>query len=158
MTDNKVSPVEKRLIEAKIVRQILVEMIGEIGEEKAWEILDRTITKLSIDEGIEYARNVSCDATPESYMNLMMDWSEDGTLEIIPVSVSLKHAHFRINRCRYAEMYQQAGMTDLGKVLSCGRDGTVCLGYNPNITLNRAQTIMDGAAVCDFHLKLTEVG
>ena len=63
---------------------------------------------------------------------------------------------FNVKRCRYAEMYRELGMADLGRVLSCNRDGAFCTGFNPAIQLTRTQTIMEGAEFCDFRYTLPE--
>ena len=57
---------------------------------------------------------------------------------------------FNVTRCRYAEMYRELGMADLGGIFSCGRDGALSTGFNSRIKLARTQTIMEGASHCDF--------
>jgi hypothetical protein len=47
-------------------------------------------------------------------------------------------------------MYRVLGIQDLGKSLSCGRDFALADGFNPRMKLARTQTIMEGAAFCDF--------
>jgi hypothetical protein len=63
---------------------------------------------------------------------------------------------FNVRRCRYAEMYQLLGIPELGSLLSCSRDFALIEGFNPHIRLARSQTIMGGAAVCDFRFWLEE--
>jgi len=41
----------------------------------------------------------------------------------------------------------------MGPVLSCIRDFSFITGFNPQIELNRTQTIMEGAKYCDFRFK-----
>jgi hypothetical protein len=60
---------------------------------------------------------------------------------------------FDVVRCRYAEMYQALGIPELGSVLSCNRDAALVEGFNPHIQLTRTQTIMEGAACCDFRYR-----
>ncbi len=48
------------------------------------------------------------------------------------------------------------GLAEIGHILSCGRDGTFCTGYNPKISLERTQTIMQGASHCDFRYRWEE--
>jgi len=57
---------------------------------------------------------------------------------------------FHVTRCRYAEMYRDMGLGDIGHLLSCQRDGTFCEGYDKRLKLKRTQTIMQGASHCDF--------
>ncbi|MEC9153469.1 MAG: L-2-amino-thiazoline-4-carboxylic acid hydrolase, partial [Pseudomonadota bacterium] len=45
---------------------------------------------------------------------------------------------------------------ELGFIFSCGRDGKMFGGFNPNIKFKRTQTIMQGAEYCDFRLSLEE--
>ena len=61
---------------------------------------------------------------------------------------------FNVTRCRYAEMYQDMGLGDIGHLLSCNRDGDFCVGYNPEINMTRTQTIMKGADHCDFRFRI----
>jgi hypothetical protein len=47
-------------------------------------------------------------------------------------------------------MYRSLGMAELGAVLSCNRDYSLVEGFNPEIQLERKQTIMQGASCCTF--------
>ncbi|MEO0547843.1 MAG: L-2-amino-thiazoline-4-carboxylic acid hydrolase [Pseudomonadota bacterium] len=55
-------------------------------------------------------------------------------------------------------MCRAMGMAEVGHILSCRRDGTFCTGYNPNIKLDRTQTIMQGASYCDFRYRWEDNG
>jgi hypothetical protein len=55
---------------------------------------------------------------------------------------------------RYAEMYRALGVPELGALLSCNRDFALGEGFNPEMTLTRTQTIMEGAPFCDFRYKV----
>ena len=57
---------------------------------------------------------------------------------------------FNVTRCRYAEMYRLLGIPELGALLSCNRDWALIQGFNPDVHLERTQTIMEGAPFCDF--------
>ena len=59
-------------------------------------------------------------------------------------------AIFDVERCRYAEMYKEMGLGEIGHLLSCQRDATFCQGYDPRLKFTRSQTIMQGASHCDF--------
>ena len=62
---------------------------------------------------------------------------------------------FNVTRCRYAEMYRDLGIPQLGPILSCARDFAMIEGFNPGIRLTRTQTIMEGAALGDFRYRIT---
>jgi hypothetical protein len=57
---------------------------------------------------------------------------------------------FNVVRCRYAEMYRDLGMADLGATLSCNRDAALIEGFSETIQFERSQTLMQGASCCDF--------
>ena len=61
---------------------------------------------------------------------------------------------FNVTRCRYAEMYRALGVPELGALFSCNRDAALIQGFNPDATFERTQTIMQGAAYCDFRYRL----
>jgi hypothetical protein len=53
-------------------------------------------------------------------------------------------------------MYRRLGLTDLGPILSCGRDGAMIEGFNPDIAFQRTQTIMEDGSHCDFRYSSRE--
>ena len=63
---------------------------------------------------------------------------------------------FNVTRCRYAEMYQALSIPELGAALSCNRDIALIQGFNPAVKLTRSQTLMGGAAFCDFRYELKQ--
>ena len=58
--------------------------------------------------------------------------------------------NYNVTRCRYAEMYREMGLGDIGHLLSCNRDASFVEGFAPEIRLDRDQTIMGGARCCTF--------
>jgi hypothetical protein len=53
-------------------------------------------------------------------------------------------------------MYRRLGLEELGPILSCGRDGAMIDGFNPQIDFERTQTLMEGASHCDFRYRKRE--
>ena len=83
-------------------------------------------------------------------------WSAGGALEFEILEKSAERFSFDVTRCRYAEMYREMGLTGLGDVLSCNRDGAFCGGYDARIRMTRTETIMGGAKRCTFRFTLEE--
>ena len=81
-------------------------------------------------------------------------WTRDNALEIEVVEKGEQALFFNVTPCRYAELYKKLGLLELGVIFSCTRDVTLIRGFNPNILLKRTQTIMEGAAYCDFRYTL----
>ena len=77
-------------------------------------------------------------------------WSQDDAVAFDLVEMTAERITMNVTRCRYAEMYKELGMADLGFTLSCARDFAMVEGFNPEIKLERTQTLMEGADHCDF--------
>jgi hypothetical protein len=89
------------------------------------------------------------------FADVQESWKKDNAIQTEILELNRKRFSFNVFRCRYAEMYQHLGIPELGKLLSCDRDFAFVQGYNPNISLCRTQTIMEGASICDFRYELS---
>jgi L-2-amino-thiazoline-4-carboxylic acid hydrolase len=141
----------KRKLQAQVIGPIYAEMVAEIGEEKASAILDSAIRKAAIAEGREFAKKAPGGVTSmQDFIKLYELWTADGALEVKVIEASDTVFNFDVTRCKYAETYKEMGLGKVGHLMSCNRDGTFCEGYDPNIKLDRKQTIMGGASCCTF--------
>jgi hypothetical protein len=141
----------KRRLQAQVIGPIYEEMVQQIGEVRANEILDSAIRKAAIAEGKYFAAQAPAGETSmRDFVALYDLWTADGALEISVLEASDTKFDFNVTQCRYAEMYEEMGLRSIGHLLSCNRDGTFCEGYDSNITLQRDQTIMAGATCCTF--------
>ncbi len=141
----------KRKLQAEVIGPIYAEMVAEIGEDRAARILDAAIRKAAINEGRAFAAKAP-GVTPSmaDFVKLFELWTTGGSLEIDVLEANDKQFDFNVTRCRYAETYKEMGLGKIGHLLSCNRDGSFCEGYDPNLKLERKQTIMEGAACCTF--------
>jgi len=145
----------KRRLQAQVVGPIHAEMVEHLGEETANAILDAAIRKAAIAEGEYFAASEGRPTTMAGFIKLYELWTADGALEMKVLKADDETFDFDITRCRYAETYKEMGLGKIGHLLSCNRDGTFCQGYDPNITLERKHTIMDGAPCCTFRYRYT---
>jgi hypothetical protein len=148
----------KRTLQAQVIGPIYAEMVAQIGEEKADAILDAAIRKAAIAEGKSFAARSGGETSIAGFIKLYELWTADGALEMKVLDASDSTFDFDITRCRYAETYKEMGLGKIGHLLSCNRDGTFCQGYDPNITLERKQTIMEGAPCCTFRYRYKSHG
>jgi hypothetical protein len=155
----EVPTLTKRRLQAQVIGPIFAEMVAQLGEEKAAQILDAAIRKAAIAEGKEFARKAPEGKTSMAdFIKLYELWTADGALEMKVLAANDDVFDFDITRCRYAETYKDMGLGRIGHLLSCNRDGTFCQGYDPNITLERKQTIMEGANCCTFRYRYRTSG
>jgi hypothetical protein len=78
----------------------------------------------------------------------------DNAFEIEVLEQSDDVLSFNVTRCRYAELYEKLGIREFGTTLSCVRDFSLIRGFKPDVSLERSQTIMEGAACCDFRYRM----
>ena len=142
----------KRTLQAQVIGPIYAEMVEQIGEDRAKAILDSAIRKAAIAEGKHFAARAGKTSMAD-FIKLYELWTADGALEMNVLQADDEVFDFDITRCRYAETYREMGLGSIGHLLSCNRDGTFCQGYDPNITLERKQTIMDGSSCCTFRYR-----
>jgi L-2-amino-thiazoline-4-carboxylic acid hydrolase len=148
----RLSLLEQREIEARIVGPLVQAVREELGEEKTLALVRRVIADLAQQSGAELARRLGDDSL-EAFAACLGRWSEGGALEIDLLEQSADRLSFNVTRCRYAEMYRALGLGDLGGSLSCQRDFSLVEGFNPDIHLTRTQTLMEGATHCDFRFR-----
>jgi hypothetical protein len=144
----------KRRLQAAVIKPIYDEMVTQLGDEKAQSILDNAIRKAAIEEAGEFSCKVPGGKTSlRTFIDLFELWTAGGALEINVHEASEAHFSFDVTRCQYAETYREMGMEKIGHLLSCNRDASFCEGYDPNIKLDRQQTIMNGADRCTFRYR-----
>jgi hypothetical protein len=145
---------ERRRIEAEIIKPIYEEMKAAFGEAAAKGVIERAVKKAAIDAGRQFAAHAPGGPSIAAFAAIMPLWTQGDALRVEPVKQDEAHLEFNVTRCRYAEMYRAMGLGDIGHLLSCNRDGTFIEGYDPRITMQRSQTIMQGASHCDFRYRM----
>jgi hypothetical protein len=157
MSDQRLGILEQRRIEAAFAKGIFEEMKATLGEAQAKAILSRAVVRLAKETAAEMAREgPGGQPSLAHFISLQPLWTKGDALAIETLHKDDARYDFNVTRCRYAEMYKEMGIAELGAVLSCNRDGAFCEGYDPRLKLERTQTIMGGATHCDFRYRLEE--
>jgi hypothetical protein len=60
---------------------------------------------------------------------------------------------YNVTQCRFAEFFKALGEPELGEILLCDFDYYIAEVGAPAVELTRTQTIMKGAAYCDFRYR-----
>ncbi|MFZ5810010.1 MAG: L-2-amino-thiazoline-4-carboxylic acid hydrolase [Chloroflexota bacterium] len=152
---NEIGVLLRREIEARLAAPLIEAFAQEIGHQRAMEIVKRTIIGIARQQGRELAE-VMGGCTLAHFAASLENWKKGDALSIEVMEQTETRFDFNVTRCRYAEMYRQLGMEELGLLLSCNRDKALIEGFNPQISLQRTQTIMEGASYCDFRYALKE--
>jgi len=145
---------QRRKIEAQIIQPIYAILKRDLGVEQAQKIIGEAIANAAIASGQEFAAKECQGTSMESFVALQHLWEKDDALEVEVLQNNHEHYDYNVKRCRYAEMYQQMGLGEIGFLLSCNRDSKFIEGYAPHIKLNREHTVMQGHGFCDFRYQL----
>ncbi|WP_172328190.1 L-2-amino-thiazoline-4-carboxylic acid hydrolase [Mangrovicoccus sp. HB161399] len=148
--EGEIGILARRRIEAEIIAPIYEEMCARIGKEAAQEILGTAIRKAAFRAGRSFAGKTPGGTDLRSFQDLQPLWTQDDALEIEVEEATDTSFRYQVTRCRYAEMYREMGLGEIGHLLSCNRDFVFPEGYNDDISLDRPQTLMEGAPCCIF--------
>jgi predicted ArsR family transcriptional regulator len=153
-TDEPVSILDRRKIEAQIAGPLIKAFIEEFGEEKTLAVVRKVVGRLARQSGKDLAKALGGNTMADLARGLVA-WAKGDAYEMEVMSLSEREYIYNITRCRYAEMYREIGLADLGVILSCGRDFELISGFNPKMKLTRTKTIMEGHDCCDFRITLS---
>ena len=148
--NQEISHIKRREIQAPIVSAIINGFMKELGKERTLEILSKIIAQDAINSGSMLASKYKGNGMNELSQLIREIWCAEGAMEIDVLKETENEFHFNVTKCRYAEAYKKLNVQELGKCLSCDRDFPFNEGFNPEIKLERTNTIMEGADHCDF--------
>ena len=146
----------RRKIEAQIIKPIYDILIRELGKEKAQAIIAEAVANDAVESGKAFAKQESEPTGIESFVALQYLWEKDDALQTEVLRSDHEHYDYNVKFCRYAQMYQQMGLAEIGYLLSCQRDEKFIEGYAPQVKLTRPHTIMNGDGYCDFRYCLKQ--
>jgi hypothetical protein len=146
---NEIGVLRRREIEARILAPVIDALAEVFGRQLVLEVAERAIAGIARQQGRELAAQLN-DNSLVAYGKSIEPWTRGGSLELRILDQSGESLSFDVTRCKYAELYRELGIEELGGVLSCSRDAAFVEGFNAEIHLERAQTILQGATHCDF--------
>lgn len=152
-TLNKITILNRREIEARIAEPLIRAFIDEFGRDRTLALVKKVIRSLSKESGQQVAKQMGGNSIA-CFAEGLKNWAADDAYETEVLELSGTKFFYNVKRCRYADMYKELGMADLGVVLSCNRDFEMVHGFNPRMNLVRTKTIMEGHDHCDFRITL----
>ena len=147
------SHLERRRIEGRVLVPFIAACREKFGDEATRELVAAFIEKASLADGAKSAERFGNDLAGLRRIAEEVWAGPGGGIEFQMLEQSEERLAFNVTSCRYAEIYKQWGLTDLGFQLQCSRDYPMLAGFNDDIQLERSQTIMQGAACCDFRYR-----
>lgn len=148
--------IEQRRIEAKILKHVYDTLKASHGIAVAQTTIADAVRSSSVEQAREMAAKVGGKTSMKTFVERQALWRMSGALETDVKELTDTSYVYNVTRCRYAEMYKEMGLGEIGHLLSCQRDATFCEGYDTRLKLTRTQTIMEGASHCDFKYVLDD--
>lgn len=145
---------EKRRIEAAMLKHVYEALKASHGKDVAEQTIAAAVRASAVEQAKEMAAAVGGRTSLQSFVDRQALWRAGGALDTEEIEHTETTYAYNVTRCRYAEMYREMGLGEIGHLLSCMRDGTFAEGYDRRISLTRTQTIMQGASHCDFRYRL----
>ena len=148
MAQPTITHLERRKIEGGVLIPMVQAFQHAIGKDRANEIAREVIIELARRDGERWAQRFGDDLAAMEKVSGV--WGGGGSLEIHQLEKSTGKLDFNVTRCQYAEFYKELGLPELGYLFHCNRDFAMVEGFSSHLTLERTQTIMEGASHCDF--------
>ncbi len=154
LVDPEVSLLDKTRMQAQVLVPVVRALRAELGKDKADAIVTQALRDWSkqlfaaIGEGI--------DGSPRrKWAAIQSVWGEVSGREVeVEVLRQDKEAlDIDVTRCRFAEFFRDLGEPELGALLICAADFDIAATGAGEVSLERAQTIMQGASSCTFRYK-----
>ena len=150
----EVSLLDKTRIQAQVLVPVLRALRAELGKDKA-----DAIVKQALREWSKQLFAAIGDGIPGSPRR---KWA---TMQSALNEVSAREVEFEmrrhdkealeidVTRCRFAEFFRALGEPELGALLICETDFDIAAVGGREVSLDRAQTLMNGAPSCTFRYR-----
>ena len=153
MVDSDLSFLDK----AKIQAQVLVPLVRALGAELGKEKADTLVRKALGDWSRQMFAGIGKDIEGGRRRWAKMQGAlNEISLPGVEATAPIKDAgklEFDVTRCRYAEFFRALDEPELGALLMCSTDFDIAATSDGEVTLERQQTIMQGAPSCTFRYR-----
>ncbi len=154
LVDPKVSLLDKTRMQAQVLVPVLRALRAELGNAKADAIVKQALRDWS--KQLFAAIGDSIDGNPRrkwATINSVFGEISGKEVEFSILRHDKEALDMDVTRCRFAEFFRSLGEPELGALLICEADFDIASVGDGEVSLERAQTIMQGAPSCTFRYK-----
>jgi predicted ArsR family transcriptional regulator len=154
MVDSAVSFLDRARIQAQVLVPVVRALRAELGKEKADALVKQALSGWSRQLFAEIGKDVEGGGRRRwaKLQGALNEISLPGVEATAPVK-DAGRLEFDVTRCRYAEFFRALDEPELGALLMCSTDLDIAAQSDGEVTLERRQTIMQGAASCTFRYR-----
>ena len=154
LVDPNLSLLDKTRIQAQVLLPVLRALRAELGREKADALVKQSLRNWSkelfaaIGDGVE-------GSPRRKWAAIQSVWGEVSGREVeVKVLRQDKEAlDMDVTHCRFADFFRALGEPELGTLLICAADFDIAATGEGEVSLERAQTLMQGAPSCTFRYR-----
>jgi predicted ArsR family transcriptional regulator len=154
MGDPRLSLLDKTRIQAQVLVPLLRALRVELGHEKADAIARQALRDWS--QQLFAAVGKSVEGSPRRKWATMHTALADVTEREVTVETIRRDEaalEFDVTHCRFAAFFRALGEPELGALLVCATDFDIVQAAGSEVSLEREQTLMQGAPSCTFRYK-----
>jgi hypothetical protein len=154
MVDPNISMLDKTRIQAQVLVPVLRALRSELGKDKADGLVRQALRDWSKELFATIGNSI--DGRPRRKWAAMQGAYNDVTAKEVEFEI-LRHDEaaldIDVTRCGFAEFFRALGEPELGSLLVCAGDADIATAGEGEVSLDRAQTLMQGAPSCTFRYK-----
>ena len=154
LVDPKVSLLDKTRMQAQVLLPVLRALRTELGRDKADAIVKQALRDWSKE--LFAAIGETIEGSPRRKWAAIQSVFGEVSGREVEVEI-LRHDNeamdIDVTRCRFAEFFRALGEPELGALLICEADFDIASVGDGEVSVQRAQTIMQGAPSCTFRYK-----
>ena len=154
LVDPKISLLDKTRMQAQVLVPVLRALRAELGTDKADAIVREALRDWS--KQLFAAVGESIEGSPRRKWAKMQGALNDVSAQEVDFQVLRQDEaalDIDVTRCRFAEFFRALGEPELGALLICATDFDIAAAGEGEVSLDRAQTLMQGAPSCTFRYK-----
>ena len=154
MVVSGLSLLDKIKMQAQVLVPVLRALRAELGEEKANALVRQALRDWS--KQLFAAIGDSIEGSPRRKWATLRSALDDVTAQEVEFAILRQDKEtldIDVTHCRFAEFFRALGEPELGSLLICATDVDILAPSEGAVSLERAQTIMQGAPSCTFRYK-----
>ena len=154
LVNPEVSLLDKVRMQAQVLVPVLRTLRAELGRDKANAIVARALRDWSRQLFADIGDGI--DGSPRrKWATIQSVWGEVSgkEVEVEILRQDKETLDMDVTRCRFAEFFRDLGEPELGALLICEADFDLAATGAGEVSLERAQTIMQGAPSCTFRYR-----
>lgn len=157
LVDPKVSLLDKTRMQAQVLVPVLRALRAELGKDKADAIVRQALRGWS--KQLFAAIGDEIAGSPRRKWAAMQGALNDASAREVEFEILRQDRQaldIDVTRCRFAEFFRALGEPELGALLICQTDVDIAAAGEGEVSLDRADTLMQGGPRCTFRYKFAK--